>query len=217
MQAEADSRNRQFSTVQGRTPGGSAGLGLTFDRMMQGWIDSVAPCPWTAHTGGASHRRRARHAASRSHAPLYTPEQRQRRDATPWTLVQGVLAPLQFLVFAVSLFLVVRYLATGEGYGLATASVIIKTLVLYLIMVTGAVWEKVVFGRYLFAPAFFWEDVFSMVVLALHTAYIGAVLFSLGTPVQQMMIALAAYFTYVINAGQFLWKLRAARLEGAVS
>lgn len=217
MQAEADSRNRQFSTVQGRTPGGSAGLGLTFDRMMQGWIDSVAPCPWTAHAGCASHRRRARHAASRSHAPLYTPEQRQRRDATPWTLVQGVLAPLQFLVFAVSLFLVVRYLATGEGYVLATASVIIKTLVLYLIMVTGAVWEKVVFGRYLFAPAFFWEDVFSMVVLALHTAYIGAVLFSLGTPDQQMMIALAAYFTYVINAGQFLWKLRAARLEGAVS
>jgi 3-vinyl bacteriochlorophyllide hydratase len=218
MRAEADSRNRQFSTVQGRTPGGSTGIGFSIDRMVQGWIDTVAPCPWTAHAGsGAVSRRRAQRSASKPHTPLYTPEQRRRRDETPWTLVQGVLAPLQFLIFAISLFLVVRYLATGEGYVLATVSVIIKTLVLYLIMVTGAVWEKVVFGRYLFAPAFFWEDVFSMVVLALHTAYIGAVMFSLGTPDQQMMIALAAYFTYVINAGQFLWKLRAARLEGATS
>jgi len=218
MQAEADSRNRQFSTAQGRTPGASTGIGFTVDRMLQGWIDTVAPCPWTAHSGSAAHyRRRAHRAASKPLTPLYTPEQRIKRDETPWTLVQGILAPLQFLVFAVSVFLVVRYLATGEGYALATASVIIKTLVLYLIMVTGAVWEKVVFGRYLFAPAFFWEDVFSMVVLALHTAYIGAVLFNIGTPDQQMMIALAAYFTYLINAGQFLWKLRAARLEGAVS
>ncbi len=199
-------------------PGGSTGIGISMDRLLQGWIDTVAPCPWTAHAGGgAIHRRRAHRAAAKATTPLYTPEQRRRRDETPWTLVQGVLAPLQFLVFAISLFLVVRYLATGEGYVLATASVIIKTLVLYLIMVTGAVWEKVVFGRYLFAPAFFWEDVFSMVVLALHTAYIGAVVFSLGTPDQQMMIALAAYFTYLINAGQFLWKLRAARLEGAIS
>jgi 3-vinyl bacteriochlorophyllide hydratase len=60
---------------------------------------------------------------------------------------------------------------------LATWSVVIKTLVLYTIMITGAIWEKVVFGRYLFAPSFFWEDVFSMLVLALHTAYLIAVCF----------------------------------------
>ena len=50
----------------------------------------------------------------------------------------------------------------------------VKTLVLYTIMITGSIWEKEVFGRYLFAPAFFWEDVFSMLVLALHTAYLAA-------------------------------------------
>ena len=65
---------------------------------------------------------------------LYTPEQRIRRDATKWTLVQGVLAPVQFVVFLVSLALVLRYLATGEGFGVATASVVIKTLLLYAIM-----------------------------------------------------------------------------------
>lgn len=146
--------------------------------------------------------------------PLYTPEQRARRDATRWTLVQGILAPLQFLVFLVSLVLVVRYLATGSGFVAATASVIAKTLVLYLIMVTGSIWEKVVFGRWLFAESFFWEDVFSMLVLALHTAYLVAVFTGWGDADAQMYLALAAYAAYIVNAGQFISKLRAARLEG---
>ncbi len=107
---------------------------------------------------------------------LYTTEQRRRRDASPWTLVQGVLAPVQFVVFLVSLGLVLRYLATGDGLVAATVSIVVKTLVLYTIMVTGSIWEKDVFGRYLFARAFFWEDVFSMLVLALHTAYLVALL-----------------------------------------
>lgn len=145
---------------------------------------------------------------------LYTPAQRERRDATPWTLVQGLLAPVQFLVFLVSLALLARYLMTGEGLALATASVVVKTLTLYTIMVTGAIWEKVVFGRYLFAPAFFWEDVFSMLVLALHTAYLLAVFFQLLDARGQMILALAAYLTYLINAAQFIWKLRMARLQG---
>jgi 3-vinyl bacteriochlorophyllide hydratase len=144
---------------------------------------------------------------------LYTPEQRARRDASRWTLVQGVLAPLQFLVFAASLVLVLRFLATGEGYAAATASVVLKTLVLYLIMVTGSIWEKVVFGRWLFAPAFFWEDVFSMLVLALHTAYLAALFTGALSPQGQMLLALAAYAAYAINAAQFVWKLRMARLE----
>jgi 3-vinyl bacteriochlorophyllide hydratase len=146
---------------------------------------------------------------------LYTPEQRRRRDASPWTLVQGILAPIQFLVFLVSLALVLRYLATGDGYAVATASVVLKTAVLYLIMVTGAIWEKVVFGHYLFVPAFFWEDVFSMLVLALHTAYLVALFSGWAGPDQLMVIALAAYATYVVNAAQFVWKLRLARLQGA--
>ncbi len=147
--------------------------------------------------------------------PLYTAEERARRDATRWTLVQGVLAPLQFIAFLASVVLVLRYLQTGQGEGAATVSIVIKTLLLYTIMITGCIWEKVVFGRYLFAPAFFWEDVFSMLVLALHTAYLVA-LFTGSLPVrEQMLLALAAYAAYAINAAQFLLKLRAARLEAA--
>lgn len=127
--------------------------------------------------------------------------------------MQGVLAPVQFLVFLVSLVLVLRYLATGLGLEWATASVVLKTSLLYLIMVTGCIWEKVVFGVYLFAPAFYWEDVFSMLVLALHTAYLGSWLMGWLSPDQQMLLALAAYAAYVINAAQFVLKLRAARLQ----
>jgi 3-vinyl bacteriochlorophyllide hydratase len=145
-------------------------------------------------------------------APLYTPEQRIRRDRSPWTWVQGVLAPVQFFVFLVSLVLVVRFLATGQGHDIATLSVIVKTLFLYTIMITGCIWEKDVFGVWLFAPAFYWEDVFSMLVLALHTAYIVAVLTGWLDARQQMLLALAAYATYAINATQFILKLRAARL-----
>lgn len=147
--------------------------------------------------------------------PLYTAEERARRDSTPWTLVQGILAPVQFLVFLVSLYFVLRYLATGEGWALATGSVVLKTLTLYTIMITGCLWEKVVFGRYLFAPAFYWEDVFSMLVLALHTAYLLALFTGALTASQLMYLALAAYATYAINAGQFIWKLRMARLDMA--
>jgi 3-vinyl bacteriochlorophyllide hydratase len=149
-------------------------------------------------------------------APLYTPDQRRRRDASRWTVVQGVLAPLQFLVMLVSTALVIRYLWTGAGWEIATASVLLKTAALYAIMVTGSIWEKEVFGRFLFAPAFFWEDVVSMAVLALHTAYLFALAGGMLGPAGQMWLALAAYAAYAVNAGQFLWKLRMARLEAPV-
>ncbi|WP_415400643.1 2-vinyl bacteriochlorophyllide hydratase [Tateyamaria sp. SN3-11] len=153
------------------------------------------------------------------HAPagLYTPEERARRDATIWTPVQGVLAPVQFVVFLVSLGFVLRYLWTGAGYEVATWSIVLKTGVLYLIMVTGAIWEKVVFGQYLLAPAFFWEDVFSFLVIGLHTAYLWALFSGALDPVPLMWLALAAYAAYVINAAQFILKLRAARLQAATT
>ena len=162
-------------------------------------------CPWGGMAGRPV-RREARR--------LYTPEERRRRDASPWTLVQGVLAPVQFAIFLVSLVLVLRCLMTGSGEGAAVLSVVVKTAALYLIMVTGSIWERDVFGRYLFAPAFFWEDVVSMLVLALHTAYLVALLSGAMDTRRLMLLALAAYGTYVVNAAQFLVKLRAARLEG---
>jgi 3-vinyl bacteriochlorophyllide hydratase len=144
--------------------------------------------------------------------PLYTPEERRRRDASRWTLVQGILAPLQLLAFLVSLWLVLRYLSTGTGETAATVSIVVKTMFLYAIMYTGALWERDVFGVYLFAPSFYWEDMVSMLVLALHTAYLVALITGWLDARQQMYLALIAYATYAVNATQFILKLRAARL-----
>ena len=146
---------------------------------------------------------------------LYTDAQRKRRDSSPWTLVQGILAPLQFVVFLISLGLVLRTLLTGDGAAIANASVVLKTLLLYTIMVTGSLWEKDVFGKYLFAPAFFWEDVVSFGVIALHTAYLICLLNGWLSESGLMWLALVAYAAYVTNAAQFLLKLRAARLQSA--
>lgn len=171
-------------------------------------IGAVDGCPWGAAAG-----RRVHESSPVRGRPLYTADQRRRRDASPWTMVQGILAPLQFAVFLISLMLVMRYLASGQGFYAATGSVLVKTVVLYVIMVTGAIWERDVFGRYLFAPAFFWEDLVSMLVLGLHTTYLIALFSGAVDAERQMWLALAAYASYLVNATQFVLKLRAARLQ----
>jgi len=146
-------------------------------------------------------------------SPLYTAAQRERRNSSRWTLVQGILAPVQFLVFLISAALLARYLLTGQGFEVAAASVVIKTLFLYAIMYTGALWEHDVYGQYLFAPAFYWEDMVSMVVIALHTLYLALYLSAWGSTTLLIAVAVAAYVTYVVNAAQFVLKLRQARLS----
>ena len=174
--------------------------------------DSVSTANVVARTDDTAAPSRSRSAPVRK--PLYTPEEKLRRDHSPWTLVQGLLAPMQLLAMFVSVVLVLRYLRTGQGLDAANASVIVKTLFLYVIMVTGAIWEKDVFGQYLFHEKFFWEDVVSFGVIALHTAYVYG-LYDGWEPRTNMYIALAAYALYSVNAVQFLLKLRAARLADA--
>ena len=142
---------------------------------------------------------------------LYTPSQRIIRDRTIWTKVQAILAPLQFIVCVISLALVVRYLFTSEGYYVATLSIVVKSCLLFLIMITGAIWEKVVFDQFLFAEAFFWEDIVSFFVIFFHGLYLYVLLSGDFAPTSQMSVALFAYFLYFINAFQFLRKLRLAR------
>ncbi|WP_428484724.1 2-vinyl bacteriochlorophyllide hydratase [Rhodopila sp.] len=181
--------------------------------LLNRFVGAVDCCPWSATTGRQSRLHQSSPVRGR---PLYTADERRRRDQSRWTMVQGVLAPVQFAVFLISLCLVTRYLATGDGLAVATGSIVVKTALLYTIMVTGAIWERDVFGQYLFAPAFFWEDVVSMLVLGLHTAYLIALFSGAVDAERQMWLALAAYSSYLINATQFIMKLRAARHQQAI-
>jgi 3-vinyl bacteriochlorophyllide hydratase len=133
----------------------------------------------------------------------YTPEQLARRDASIWTRVQAVLAPIQFIVFIISFGLVARYLATGEGYEIATASVLIKIALLWAITITGMIWEKEIFGHYFMAPEFFWEDLGNLVAIITHNLYFVAQ--ALGWSNQALMtLMLLAYCTYLVNCAQFV-------------
>ncbi len=183
-----------------------------FTRVVERLTSTVNCCPWQGHAYGMN-QGMTRSTPARRTLYLYSPEERRRRDSTKWTLVQAILAPVQFLVFLISAALVLHYLLFGSFLLAATVSVLIKTALLLTIMVTGAIWEKAVFGQYLFARAFFWEDVFSMLVIALHATYVTLLITGWADPRAQMLVALAAYAAYAINATQFLMKLRAARLE----
>jgi 3-vinyl bacteriochlorophyllide hydratase len=93
-------------------------------------MDQASPVEPGTTKKGAGHGRDKTRA-------LYTAQERARRDGSVWTIVQGVLAPVQFLVFLVSLGLVIRTLTTGEGAFASDVSIVIKTLVIYTIMITG--------------------------------------------------------------------------------
>ena len=144
--------------------------------------------------------------------PAYTPEQLEKRNNSKWTLVQAILAPIQFLAFIISFILVVRYLLTGQGYMIATISVLIKIALLWLITITGMIWEKEVFGHWFLARQFFWEDVGNAVAMLLHNLYFLAQW--LGWSSQAVMtLMLVAYITYLFNSAQFIVRGLQARKQ----
>lgn len=136
---------------------------------------------------------------------MYTPEQLARRNATPWTRVQFILAPIQVIVFLISFSLVVRYLFSGEGYLIATISVWIKIALLWALTITGMFWEKDVYGHWFMAKEFFWEDFGNLVAMLTHNAYFVVAFFSDNRQLI-MTVMLFAYVTYLFNAGQFVVK-----------
>ncbi|NJK82017.1 MAG: 2-vinyl bacteriochlorophyllide hydratase [Chloroflexaceae bacterium] len=147
---------------------------------------------------------------------MYTAEQLTRRNASRWTRVQIMLAPIQFLAFLISFALVVRYLLTGEGYLIATISVWIKIGLIWALTITGMLWEKDVYGQYFLAREFFWEDMGNLIALLTHNAYFVAQW--LGWSRQDVMLVMVvAYSTYLFNAGQFIVKgIQSARYRKAM-
>ncbi len=147
---------------------------------------------------------------------MYTPEQLARREASPWTRVQIILAPIQFLAFLISFFLVVRYLITDHGLMAATISVWIKIALIWALTITGMLWEKDVYGHYFMAREFFWEDLGNLIAILTHNAYF--VVQWLGWDQRAvMLVMLFAYITYLFNAVQFIIKgIRSGRERRAL-
>lgn len=139
--------------------------------------------------------------------PRYTPEQLDKRNKSIWTKVQLILAPIQFVVFLIGVALTIYYY-TGviDNFAWVTWAILIKTIFLVVLFVTGAFFEKEIFGIWVYSPEFFWEDIGSTIATTVHFLYF--VLAYLGySETVLIWTALAAYFTYVVNAIQYLVRI----------
>ncbi len=139
--------------------------------------------------------------------PRYTPEQLERRNASVWTKVQGILAPIQFIMFLAGLTVTLLYPSNGiDNFAWITFFVTLKTLMLALIFVTGGFFELEVFGQFAFAHEFFWEDFGSAIAMIVHLSYF-VLFFIVHDETTLIWTALLAYLSYLVNAAQFVIRL----------
>ncbi|MFV9504694.1 MAG: 2-vinyl bacteriochlorophyllide hydratase [Oscillochloridaceae bacterium umkhey_bin13] len=147
---------------------------------------------------------------------MYTPDQLRRREASRWTKVQITLAPIQFVAFIISFALVIRYLATGEGYWAATISIWIKIALIWALTITGMLWEYDMYDHYFMAKEFFWEDLGNLIAIITHNLYFVAQW--VGADSRTVMwVMVFAYVTYLFNAAQFIVRgVRSAKQRRAL-
>ncbi len=136
----------------------------------------------------------------------YSAEQIERRRQSRWTMVQIIGAPIQLLIFLISFGFVIYSLSSnGQGFEITNITILVKIATLYFMFITGMLWEKDVFGHYVFAAEFFWEDFVSALLLTTHTAYLVALL--LGAPKSVLLVVvIIAYINYLFNASQYFVK-----------
>ena len=147
----------------------------------------------------------------------YTADQIERRRKSRWTMVQIVGAPIQLLIFLISLGFVIYSLVTGGGaFEITNITIYVKITTLYIMFITGMLWEKDVFGHYVFAPEFFWEDVVSTMLLTTHTAYLVASLLG-ASKTTLLVIIVIAYLNYLFNASQYFVKFLKNRQKRAAA
>jgi 3-vinyl bacteriochlorophyllide hydratase len=136
---------------------------------------------------------------------MYTAEQRAMRQASRWTPVMMVCGLAQLLIIFVSIYLVIRFLNTGQGYTGATITVLVNIVLLWVNTVVGMLWEKEIYNHYFMAREFFWEDFGNLIVLIAQNAYF-AVLWLKWSEHDIMVLMLVAYGTYIVNLGQWILK-----------
>ena len=140
--------------------------------------------------------------------PRYTPEQLIKRNASVWTDVQIILAPIQFIIFLIGVTLntiVAKNLMVIDLYWISVA-LLFKTIFLALLFITGMFFEKELFDEWIYSKEFFWEDIGSTIAVFFHLLYF--VLAWLAVSQQTLlMAAYIAYLTYLLNALQYLTRI----------
>jgi 3-vinyl bacteriochlorophyllide hydratase len=139
--------------------------------------------------------------------PRYTPEQLAKRNASVWTDIQIILAPIQFIIFLTGVTVTALYLnGIITSFYWVSLAILFKTLFFALLFVTGMFFEKEIFDKWVFSKEFLWEDIGSTIAAAFHLLYF--VMAWMGYPEEVLVWeAFLAYFTYVLNALQYLVRI----------
>ncbi|NTW82881.1 MAG: 2-vinyl bacteriochlorophyllide hydratase [Chlorobiaceae bacterium] len=140
--------------------------------------------------------------------PRYTPEQLAKRNASVWTEIQILLAPVQFVIFLTGIALNILYannLASIDFFWISVA-ILYKTLFFVILFITGMYFEKDLFGKWVYSKEFFWEDVGSSVATFFHFLYF--FLAWKGYSDKSLVFwSSVAYSSYIINAIQYLARI----------
>lgn len=140
--------------------------------------------------------------------PRYTPEQLAKRNASVWTEIQILLAPVQFVIFLTGIVLNAIYTSNPAliDFFWISVAILFKTLFFVILFITGMFFEKDIFGKWVFSKEFFWEDVGSSVATFFHFLYF--VLAWKGYSHDTLVFwASVAYSSYIINALQYLVRI----------
>lgn len=140
--------------------------------------------------------------------PRYTPEQLAQRNASVWTDIQIILAPIQFFVFlaGVTVNILVAYHIVAIDFFWVSVAILFKTLFFAILFITGMFFEKEIFGKWIFSKAFLWEDVGSTIAAVFHLLYFFLAWMGASETVL-VWEACLAYLTYVLNALQYLVRI----------
>jgi len=135
----------------------------------------------------------------------------ERRAASIWTKIHPVFAIAQLLVFLVSLLLLGLYALHAVPFHAVHVSVLVKVALMLGAIVTGALWERDVFGWWWFAPDYLVEDATTVMVVALHVAYLVLVYFWPANTHAIVAMLCVAYTVYAINVAHYIIRNRQMR------
>lgn len=143
---------------------------------------------------------------------MYTSEQQARRDASPLTKAMMAASMAQLIVIIASYCFVVYFLSAGTGYAGALVTFWLNIALLWVNTIIGMLWEKDIYGHYFMCREFFWEDAGNLAALIAYHSY-GAALWFKWSQHDTALLMLVANSVYLINFGQFVFKLMRARKQ----
>ncbi len=138
-----------------------------------------------------------------------------RRTASIWTVIHPLFAIGQLLVFVVSVSLFVAYLRGVVPFHVVHISVLVKIGLMAGAVVSGAYWERDVYGYWWFAPEFLFEDVMTLIVFITQITYLAIVYIH---PEDTGVIAGALAFAYAVylgNVAQYIHRTQTRKKQEA--